>query len=129
MSSSTFSSHNDDVGRCAFPSLFALPGERAGHVDGSPTRQCQVLLLRSIVLSVAVREGCCAVRLRVTAERANRTNNRHQFTIFFVLTVLISPFSTRDTFVVRIFLAQSCCSTENMKYYKLKNCSIVNKKI
>lgn len=37
-----------------FPSLFALPGERTGHVDGSPTRQCQVLLLRSIVLSVAV---------------------------------------------------------------------------
>jgi len=35
-------------------SFFAPPDERAGpavHVDGSPTRECQVLLPRSIVLS------------------------------------------------------------------------------
>lgn len=89
--------------------FFASPGERAGstiHVDGSPTRQCQVLLPRSIVLSAAVREGCCAARhrLRVCTERANHAIKlSSSIRGFFVLTVLISLFSAQDTFVVRIF--------------------------
>lgn len=54
-------------------SFLASPGERAGHVDGSPTRECQVLLPRSIVPSPAVREGCCAARPRANqAERVSR---------------------------------------------------------
>lgn len=53
-------------------SILAPPGERTGHVDGSPTRECQVLLPRSIVPSAAVREGCCAARSRANqAEQVN----------------------------------------------------------
>lgn len=52
---------------------FLVPGERADHVDGSPTRECQVLLPRSIVPSAAVREGCCVARSRANlAERVSR---------------------------------------------------------
>lgn len=62
--------------RVSLSFFFTPPGERtdpAVHVDGSPTRECQVLLLRSIVLSAAVREGCCAARHRLCAS-AKRTS-------------------------------------------------------
>lgn len=42
-------------------------------MDGSPTRECQVLLSRSIVPSAAVREGCYAARSRANqAEQVSR---------------------------------------------------------